>query len=175
MLSAFEIKAKRVLIDDKPIQLPLDIDTNQFAIIRPLDPIRSKQNSYLDNFMIAIMKEIHIKNEKGDLLSSESQQKSDLKRKSTRREKMAHLEPTYLETHVEIYQVHNQQPTLGAIVKTHEVKPEFDPKNISTFHKEEDWEEEDKKPVNRDFNFCCWYLIDNVNHNINFTLLLDRF
>jgi hypothetical protein len=72
--------------------------------VRPLDPVKSKQVSYLDNFMIAIMKEIHIKTEnKGDQLSVDSSRKPDLKRKSTRREKMAHLEPTLLETHVEIY------------------------------------------------------------------------
>ena len=124
------------------------------------------------------MKEIHIKPDNADLMSDTNKgdvKNFDQRRKSSRKERMAHLEPTYLETHVEIYVMNNQQPTLGAIVNVREVDPEFDPKNITQFHKEGDSDDEEKRPINLDFNFCCWYLIDKKNHNINFTVLLDRF
>jgi len=39
----------------------MDADTNQFAIIRPMDPKRSRELSFLDTFMIAIMKEAKVK------------------------------------------------------------------------------------------------------------------
>jgi len=39
----------------------MDADTNQFAIIRPMDPKRSRELSFLDTFMIAIMKESKVK------------------------------------------------------------------------------------------------------------------
>jgi hypothetical protein len=39
----------------------MDADTNQFAIIRPMDPQRSQALSFLDTFMIAIMKEAKAK------------------------------------------------------------------------------------------------------------------
>ena len=44
-----------------PIKLPIDADTNQFAIIRPMDPKRSRELSFLDTFMVAIMKEAKVK------------------------------------------------------------------------------------------------------------------
>lgn len=66
------------------------------------------------------------------------------------------------------------QPILGANVDVREISPKFNPKNISAHHKEDDPEDEEAKPVNQDFNFCCWYLIDEANHNMNFSIFIDK-
>jgi hypothetical protein len=50
-----------VLINGKAVRLPIDSDSNQFAIVRPLNPERSRESSFLDNFMVSIMKEVHLK------------------------------------------------------------------------------------------------------------------
>jgi len=60
-LSAYQNKCERVIIDGKAIRLPIDSDSNQFAIIRAIDPEKSRESSFLDNFMVAIMKEVHLK------------------------------------------------------------------------------------------------------------------
>ena len=64
-------------------------------------------------------------------------------------------------------------PTVGANVSLRDIPQKYDPKNISAFHKDEDSDDEEKKPVNMDFNFCCWYIIDKENHNLNFSILLN--
>lgn len=83
------------------------------------------------------------------------------------------MQQRLIETVVEIFTANQNTPTLGANVNLREIPPEFDPKNISAFHKNEDTEDEEKKPVNMDFNFCCWYIIDKNNHNLNFSILLN--
>ena len=156
------------------MSLPIDENTNQFAIIRPMDPQLSRQMSQLDNFMVAIMKEIHVKPDPIPEQESARMQQEDSgrRRKSTR--KGPPLQPKYVETIVEIYKDNFDIPTLGANVDLKEISPEFDPKNISAFHKNDDSDGEDKKPVNVDFNFCVWYLVDKRNHNLNFSILLNN-
>ena len=88
--------------------------------------------SFLDNFMIAIMKEIH--------LSDDNKQRGDL-----------------IEVVVEIYQANMDEPMLGANVDMREVTRN-DTEQIS----------------NEDFNFCCWYVIDKFNHNMNFAILIQN-
>jgi hypothetical protein len=79
-----------------------------------------------------------------------------------------------IETIVEIYQIASNEPTLGANVNLRKIPAEFDPKNISNFHRADDFEREDQVPSNLDFNFCCWYVIDKKNHNLNFAILLNE-
>ena len=55
-----------------------------------------------------------------------------------------------------------------------EIPPELDPKNISAFHRDEDSDAEDQKPVNNDLNFCCWYVVDKKLQVINFSILLGK-
>lgn len=131
--------------------------------------------SYLDNFMVAIMKEIHVKPDPIPAEAESSRREredSGRRRKSTKRGPP--LQPKYVETIVEIYKDNFDIPTLGANVDLKEISPEFDPKNISAFHKNDDSDGEDKKPVNVDFNFCVWYLVDKRNHNLNFSILLNN-
>lgn len=60
-LSAYQSKCEKVVVQGRSVTLPIDSSSNQFAIVRPMDPAKSRQISFLDNFMVAIMKEIHIK------------------------------------------------------------------------------------------------------------------
>lgn len=123
------------------------------------------------------MKEIHVKpdslNADQESAAQSKEADSGRRRKSTKRGPP--LQPKYVETIVEIYKDNFDIPTLGANVDLKEISPEFDPKNISAFHKNEDSDgEELKKPVNVDFNFCVWYLVDKRNHNLNFSILLNN-
>jgi len=83
-----------------------------------------------------------------------------------------------LESTVEIYSLDPEQqatPQIGANVDMREVPAEFDPKNISAFHKAEDSDfEEDTKPKSADFNFCCWYIVDKKNQLVNFSILVEK-
>jgi hypothetical protein len=81
-LSAYQNKCERVLINGKAIRLPLDADTNQFAIIRAMDPERSREASFLDSFMVGIMKEHHLKFEEPPV---DVMARRESRRRSTRR------------------------------------------------------------------------------------------
>lgn len=50
----------------------------------------------------------------------------------------------------------------------------MDPKNLSIAHKLSQDDDETYKPVNKDFNFCCWYLIDQTNLSLNVAILLNE-
>jgi len=60
-LSPYECKAERVIIDGSIIRLPFDSQSNQFAIVRAMDPQLSRELSTIDNLMFAILKEVHLK------------------------------------------------------------------------------------------------------------------
>ena len=32
----------------------------------------------------------------------------------------------------------------------------------------------DSSQDTEDFNFCCWYMLDKKNHNLNFTVLIQN-
>jgi hypothetical protein len=81
-LSAYQNKCERVLINGKAVRLPIDSDANQFAIIRPLDPERSRESSFLDNFMVSIMKEVHLKFEEPPI---DMMARRDSRRKSVKK------------------------------------------------------------------------------------------
>ena len=40
------------------------------------------------------------------------------------------------------------------------VAAKLDPKNLSMAHRLDQDDDDSYKPVKKDFNFCCWYLID---------------
>jgi hypothetical protein len=97
-LSAYQNKCERVVIDGRPIRLPIDSDSNQFAIIRAIDPERSRESSFLDNFMVSIVKEVHLKFEEPPV---DINQRRDTRRRSTKRGPP--LQQRLIETVVEIY------------------------------------------------------------------------
>lgn len=144
-----------------------------------MDPKRSRELSFLDTFMVAIMKEAKVTaNEATDAeqrrrvsnsASSRQELRGTSKSKSTKK-----LDQTLVEVIVEIYQTNMNQPILGANVDVWEVSQKFKPKNISAHLKEDDPEQAEAKPVNQDVNFCCWYLIDQPNHNMNFSMFIDE-
>ena len=57
-LSAFSCMPQKVIINDKPVFLPTDEITNQFSIIRTVDPSQSKSFSTEDRFLFALLKEV---------------------------------------------------------------------------------------------------------------------
>ena len=59
-LSAFSCQPQKVIINDKPVFLPTDEITNQFSIIRTVDPSQSKSFSTEDRFLFALLKEVQI-------------------------------------------------------------------------------------------------------------------
>lgn len=61
-LSAYSCKTERVIVDGKPIKLPFEPESNQFAIVRPLDARRSRELSSLNNLMFAVLKEVEVEN-----------------------------------------------------------------------------------------------------------------
>ena len=87
-LSAHSCNTERVIVDGKPIKLPFEPESNQFAIVRPLDARRSRELSSLNNLMFAVLKEVEVENKEGG--------------KSKNR--MHSLRPRYIESIVEIYQ-----------------------------------------------------------------------
>lgn len=87
-LSAYSCKSERVIVDGKPIKLPFEPESNQFAIVRPLDPRRSRELSSLNNLMFAVLKEVEVGNNY-DKHKSRMQQS---------------LRTRYIESIVEIYQ-----------------------------------------------------------------------
>ena len=121
------------------------------------------------------MKEIHVKPEQ-----SGSREALDIPPEGDRRQSRGirkggpPLQSQLVATVVEIYWADSEQPVLGAEVSMREVPPELDPKNISAFHREEDSDAEDQKPVNNDLNFSCWYVVDKKLQVINFSILLGK-
>jgi hypothetical protein len=41
-LSAYQNSCEKVLINGRPVHLPIDTNSNQFAIVRPMDPLKSR-------------------------------------------------------------------------------------------------------------------------------------
>ena len=82
------------------------------------------------------------------------------------------MQPQLIATVIEIYRVGSHKPIIASDVGLREIPPELDPKNSSAFHKEEDSDAEDQKPMNLDFNFCCWYVVDKKQQTMNISILL---
>jgi len=126
--------------------------------------------------MVAILKEKHIKAEpSAEMVEQIEQERRTSRRKSSK--KYPPLMARLIESSVEIFNpmIEGGPPLVGSNVDLKEIPPEFDPKNISAFHKaDESDEEEAKKPINEDFNFCCWYILDNKTSSFNFSLLVGK-
>lgn len=156
-------------MNGRPIRLPMDASTNQFAILRAIDPANSAQYSQITDFMVAIMRETKVV----------QQNESSPERSAARKPSLKYIESIFVETSVDIYNLGKagapeKQHIFGANVDNRKVDAQFSPKNISTFHRPERSVIERNKPVNCDFNFCGWYFVDEVNHNLNFAILIDR-
>lgn len=97
-LSPFECKAERVMVNGNLIRLPFDSNSNQFSIVRALDPQLSRELSTIDNLMFAILKEVQVK---ADEYSEEatSTQMNKKKKGNTRNQ----LRQRIIESRIEIY------------------------------------------------------------------------
>lgn len=129
-----------------------------------MDPQASSQFSQLGDLLVAIMKEVKV---------VQQADQSDHKYKS-RKGSLRRIENIFVETSIEIFKLSEKQPLLGAVCDNRKVDSQFSPKNISTFHRPEQSGIDKQKPVNCDFNFCGWYIVDELNHNVNFSFLIDK-
>ena len=163
-LSAYSSQAKRVVVNGNPVRLQIDPNTNQFAFLRSLDPRSSIQFSELPDLFVAILKETKIQSSEQEESGKHRTRKGSLKR----------IDSLFVESSIEIFKLNEQQPLLGAVCDNRKVDSQFSPKNISAFHRPEQSGIEKRKPVNRDFNFCGWYWVDERSHHTNFTFLIER-
>lgn len=84
------------------------------------------------------------------------------------------LQSRIIESRIEMYKVNQAAPTFGCNVDLKKVPATMDPKNLSSAHQLPADQDESHKPVNKDFNFCCWYLIDQFNLTLNVAILLNE-
>jgi len=70
------------------------------------------------------------------------------------------LAPKVIESRIEIYKANQTVATFGCNIDLKEVPAKLDPKNLSMAHRLDQDDDDSYKPVKKDFNFCCWYLID---------------
>ena len=98
-LSPYECKAERVIINGSSIRLPFDSQSNQFAIVRAMDPQLSRELSSIDNLMFAILKEVHLKQDE----LTDDNTSSQINRRMSSKNKRNQLQPKIIESRIEIY------------------------------------------------------------------------